>query len=49
MSADGRQHRTLLDKFENVTEPKDVWLSPNEKELYVCGGEFIDIYQLPEI
>lgn len=46
LSADERRHKPLLDKFKNVSKPRDIWLDTNKRTFYVCGGEFIDIYKI---
>lgn len=46
VSSDGQQHRTLIEKFENVEKPQSIWTDNNKRILYVCGGEFIDVYRV---
>lgn len=46
LSVDGNKQVKLLGKFENVTDPWDMWVDIDEKEIYVAGGEYIDVYRV---
>ncbi|XP_071173695.1 uncharacterized protein [Mytilus edulis] len=46
ISTDGKQRRTLLDKCENITKLCDIWLDKSEKTLFICGNEFVEIYDI---
>lgn len=46
LSVDGKKEIQLLGNFENVTDPWDMWVDIDEKEIYVAGGEYIDVYRV---
>lgn len=46
LSVDGKKEVQLLGNFENVTDPWDMWVDIDEKEIYVAGGEYIDVYRV---
>lgn len=46
ISNDGLKHRRLLEKFENVSNPTDIWLDGNEELVYFTGGKYIDTYRI---
>ncbi|XP_076074096.1 uncharacterized protein LOC143045463 [Mytilus galloprovincialis] len=46
LSEDGLKHRRLLEKFDNVNNPADIWLDGNEELVYVAGGKYIDTYRI---
>ncbi|XP_063424887.1 E3 ubiquitin-protein ligase TRIM45-like [Mytilus trossulus] len=46
LSADGTKHRTLLEHFEKIQNPRDIWLDVEKKTIYIAGGEYIEAYSL---
>ncbi|XP_063416027.1 uncharacterized protein LOC134697674 [Mytilus trossulus] len=47
LSEDGTKHKTLLDKFETITGPRDIWLDNNDHEtFYIAGGEYLEMYKI---
>lgn len=34
LSADGKKHRTLLEHFEKIQNPRDIWLDVDKKKLF---------------
>lgn len=46
LSADGTKHRTLLENFVKIANPKDIWLDVDKETIYIAGGEYIEAYSL---
>ncbi|CAG2252840.1 unnamed protein product [Mytilus edulis] len=46
ISEDGKQRKTLLDKCEKITRLCDIWLDKSEKTLFICGNQFVEIYDI---
>ncbi|XP_063420278.1 uncharacterized protein LOC134705490 [Mytilus trossulus] len=46
LSAGGTKHRTLLEKFEKIENPMDMWLDVDEETVYIAGEEYIEVYSL---
>ncbi|XP_052092434.1 tripartite motif-containing protein 45-like [Mytilus californianus] len=46
LSADGTKHRTLLENFGKIENPKDIWLDVDKETIYIAGGEYIEVYCL---
>ena len=46
LSADGTSHRTLLENFEKIENPRDIWLDVDKETVYIAGGEYIEAYTL---
>ncbi|XP_076109296.1 uncharacterized protein LOC143078270 [Mytilus galloprovincialis] len=46
ISEDGKQRKTLLDKCEKITRLCDIWLDKSEQALFICGNEFVEIYDI---
>ncbi|CAC5414571.1 unnamed protein product [Mytilus coruscus] len=47
LSEDGTKHKTLLDKFDTITGPRDIWLDNNNHEtFYIAGGEYLEMYRI---
>ncbi|XP_063406095.1 uncharacterized protein LOC134690053 [Mytilus trossulus] len=46
LSSDGKKHSILLQKFQKVADPCDMWISIDDNTVYVAGGEHIDVYKI---
>ncbi|XP_063416026.1 E3 ubiquitin-protein ligase TRIM45-like [Mytilus trossulus] len=47
LSEDGTKHRRLLQKFNTITDPRDIWLDNNDSEtFYIAGGEYLEVYRI---
>ncbi|CAG2214220.1 TRIM56 [Mytilus edulis] len=47
LSEDGTKHRTLLQKFDTISDPRDIWLDNNDSEtFYIAGGEYLEMYRI---
>ncbi|CAG2246843.1 unnamed protein product [Mytilus edulis] len=44
LSCDGAIHRTLLENFEQIENPMDIWRMWIKKTVYIAGGEYIEVY-----
>lgn len=46
LSDDGKHRKTLLDKCEKITRLCDIWLDKSEKTLFICGQEYVELYDI---
>ncbi|CAC5414574.1 unnamed protein product [Mytilus coruscus] len=47
LSEDGTRQRRILDKFDSITEPRDIFLDNDDYEtLFVVGGEYMEMYRI---
>ncbi|CAC5419250.1 unnamed protein product [Mytilus coruscus] len=46
LSPDGKNHRILLQNFEKIENPMDIWLDADKETVYIAGGEYIEVYEL---
>lgn len=46
ISEDGKQGKTLLDKFDKIKEPQDICFDKSGTILYVCGDQFVEEYEV---
>ncbi|XP_076117533.1 E3 ubiquitin-protein ligase TRIM45-like [Mytilus galloprovincialis] len=47
LSEDGTKHKTLLQKFNTISDPRDIWLDNNDSEtFYIAGGEYLEMYRI---
>ncbi|CAG2229163.1 unnamed protein product [Mytilus edulis] len=46
LSNDGKKQATLLEKFEKVVDPWDMWISTDDNTVYIAGGEYIDVFKI---
>lgn len=47
LTKDGTKHKTLLEKFDTITNPYDIWLDNDDDEIfYVCGGKNMEKYRI---
>ncbi|XP_052062561.1 uncharacterized protein LOC127702402 [Mytilus californianus] len=43
---DGEQDRTLLGKCDKIKELRDIWLNKSENTLFICGNEYVELYDV---
>ncbi|CAG2227668.1 unnamed protein product [Mytilus edulis] len=46
ISENGEKIKTLLSKCVNIKNLSDIWLDESGKTLYVCGDEYIELYDI---
>ncbi|XP_076117532.1 uncharacterized protein LOC143085186 [Mytilus galloprovincialis] len=47
LSEDGSRHRRILDKFDSIKKPRDIFLDNDDDEtLFVVGGEYMEMYRI---
>lgn len=46
ISENGKKMKTLLSKCVNIKNLSDIWLDESGKTLYVCGDEYIELYDI---
>ncbi|XP_076071971.1 uncharacterized protein LOC143043652 [Mytilus galloprovincialis] len=46
ISEDGKQRKTLLDKFDKIKEPRDLCFDKSGKVLFVCGDKSVEEYEV---
>lgn len=46
ISEDGKQRKTLLNNFDKIKAPRDICFDKSGKFLFVCGGRFVEIYDI---
>lgn len=46
LSNDGKKHATLLEKFQKVVDPWDMWINIDDSTVYIAGGEYVDVYKI---
>lgn len=46
ISEDGKQRKTLIEKCDKIQKICDVWLDPTRKTLFICGNQYIELYDI---